>query len=57
MNALIFGANGQDGHYLTRLLHAKNIGTITVSRHSGDVLGNVGNYSFVESQIRDLKPE
>ena len=56
MKALIFGANGQDGHYLTGLLHKKNIETIAVSRNSGDVIGNVSNYSFVECQIKELRP-
>jgi len=56
VKALIFGANGQDGHYLTGLLHKKNIETIAVSRNSGDVIGNVSNYSFVECQIKELRP-
>jgi GDPmannose 4,6-dehydratase len=56
MKALLFGANGQDGHYLTGLLHEKNIETVAISRNSGDVVGDVSNYSLVERQIKDLKP-
>ncbi len=56
MKALLFGANGQDGHYLTGLLHKKDIETVTISRNNGDIIGNVSNYSVVESHIKDLKP-
>ncbi|MDO8873977.1 MAG: GDP-mannose 4,6-dehydratase [Methanoregula sp.] len=56
MNAIIFGANGQDGHYLTEVLYQKKIEVIEVSRNSGDVIGDVSNYSFVENQIKNIQP-
>lgn len=56
MKALIFGATGQDGHYLTELLHKEKIKVVGVSRSSGDVNGDVSDYSFVESQIKYLQP-
>jgi GDPmannose 4,6-dehydratase len=45
MKAIIFGANGQDGFYLTQLLALKNIEVIGVSR-SGD---------FLHTDISDFK--
>jgi GDPmannose 4,6-dehydratase len=57
MRAVIFGVNGQDGHYLIELLRKKNIETVGISRTHGDVCGNVSNYSFVENQIKNLKPK
>jgi GDPmannose 4,6-dehydratase len=45
MNALIFGASGQDGYYLHNLCQAKGIETIGVSRSGnwvhGDVSGSI----------------
>ena len=57
MKALIFGANGQDGHYLSGLLHRKTIETVSVSRSSGDAIGNVSSFPFVQNCIQDIKPE
>ena len=56
LRAIIFGANGQDGYYLTEMLHEKKIETVTISRNSGDFVGNVSNYSFVENQIKYFQP-
>jgi GDP-D-mannose dehydratase len=41
MKALIFGANGQDGHYLHSLCEARGIETIGVSRSGNWVRGDV----------------
>jgi GDPmannose 4,6-dehydratase len=57
MNALIFGANGQDGYFLTDLLHEKNIETVNVSRHSGDTVGSISDFNFVENLIKKEQPE
>ncbi len=55
--ALIFGINGQDGYYLDRLLQEKGMEVTGVSRSSGKWLtGNVGDKSYVESLIRELRP-
>lgn len=56
MIALIFGANGQDGQYLSLLLKKDGIAAISISRSSGDHLGDVANYSFVEFLINKYKP-
>ncbi|MCK5014412.1 MAG: GDP-mannose 4,6-dehydratase [Candidatus Omnitrophica bacterium] len=56
MNAVIFGANGQDGHYLTEFCQSKNIETIGIS-HSGDCIhANVAQYKNVEKLIKEYKP-
>ena len=50
MNALIFGANGQDGHYLSDLCKSQGITPIGVSRSGDWVRGDVSN----PDQVRDL---
>ncbi len=58
MKTIIFGANGQDGYYLTRLLLRKKVEVIGVDRNgSGGLRGDVGDYSFVEALIRKHKPD
>jgi GDPmannose 4,6-dehydratase len=54
--ALIFGSGGQDGFYLKELLDKKGFKTIGLSRNSGDIIGDVGDFSFVEKIIYDIKP-
>ncbi len=57
MKAIIFGANGQDGFYLIKLLKALNINTIGVSR-SGDFLGtDIGNFKEVSEIINREQPD
>ena len=55
-NALIFGAAGQDGYYLTELCKARGIEPIGVSRTSIEYQGDVGRYEQVESLIRRFQP-
>lgn len=58
MKALIFGINGQDGHYLNELLINDNIEVVGVSPFKDKwIMGNVGNYSFVEDLIKKHQPE
>ncbi len=62
MNALIFGANGQDGFYLTELLTANKILVTGVSRNlslsENDIIkGDVADLVFVERIIKKLQPE
>src|SRR5215467_14304550 len=57
MKAIIFGANGQDGHYLYRLLEREGIQPIGISRTGGDVLSDVSNPTFVESVVREYRPD
>ena len=57
MNAIIFGANGQDGFYLNELLKKKGIAVKKVSRSGNNIIGDVSDYSFVESIIKSTKPD
>lgn len=55
--AIIFGSNGQDGYYLTKKLISLGLKVICVSRSSGDIIGNVGNYDFVSGLIKNEIPD
>jgi GDPmannose 4,6-dehydratase len=57
MKAVIFGANGQDGVLLSKLLKEKNIVVIDVSRSTGRFRGDVANYGFVEALIKNHSPD
>ena len=54
--AIIFGSNGQDGYYLSKLLERENIEFICISRKGNAVHGDVSDYGFVEGQIREYQP-
>jgi GDPmannose 4,6-dehydratase len=56
LKAIIFGSNGQDGHYLSRLLERENIRILCISRNGESVIGDVRNYGFVEEQIKNYRP-
>lgn len=58
MRAIIFGVNGQDGHYLSELLKTKGFEVIGVARSAGNwVTGNVKDFDFVETLIQQHKPD
>ena len=56
MNALIFGANGQDGCYLHELCKAKGIKPLGVSRSGDWIRGDVSDYKQVEELVKKYKP-
>lgn len=57
MNAIIFGINGQDGHYLSALCKARGLSVIGVSRSGGKWLkGDVSNRDQTESLIKTHQP-
>jgi GDPmannose 4,6-dehydratase len=56
MNALIFGANGQDGYYLDELCKLKGIEPIGVSRSGSFLRGNVANLEEVENLVKQYSP-
>ncbi|NOU37576.1 MAG: NAD-dependent epimerase/dehydratase family protein [Ferruginibacter sp.] len=56
MKAIIFGANGQDGHYLTQLLLKNNIEVIAVSRSGNFIKTNITNYEEVSLLIKNSQP-
>jgi len=57
MKAIIFGASGQDGFYLRRLLERQNIETTGISRSGGEPNGDVADWRFVEKTIKDYQPD
>jgi len=57
MRAIIFGANGQDGFYLNELLQKEGIAVEKVSRRGNNIIGDVSDFSFVESIIKSTKPD
>ena len=57
MRAVIFGANGQDGYYLNELLQKQGIAVEKVSRSGDNIIGDVSDYSCVESIIKTTKPD
>lgn len=56
MNAIIFGANGQDGYYLSKLLAAQNVNPVGVSRKGNGIIGDVSDTGFAESVIKKYQP-
>lgn len=56
MKAIIFGANGQDGHYLSELCKLKGIEPIGVSRSGSWLRGDVSHYEQVEQLIKKNQP-
>jgi len=57
MTSLIFGANGQDGYYLKKLLDQQGHNVIGVSRHGNLVNANIADYSAVQKLVSDHQPE
>lgn len=57
MTAIIFGAGGQDGYYLTRLLEEKSVKVIEVSRRSGFLHIDIGSCEDVSSLIKNYQPD
>ncbi len=57
MTAIIFGAGGQDGYYLTKLLEEKNIEVVGISRREGFLNIDISSYENVSELIKKYKPE
>lgn len=56
MKAIIFGAGGQDGYYLSALLQQKNYEVIGVSRRGDFLKTAITDYASVEDLIKQYKP-
>ena len=57
MKAIIFGRNGQDGHYLAQLLAAHDVEVVGVSRSAGDwEIGDIADFELVERLLRVHQP-
>ncbi len=57
MRAIIFGANGQDGYYLSKLLREEGIEVTGVSRSGPWMRGDVADYKFVQHLIQSMQPD
>ena len=58
MKALVFGVNGQDGHYLSAACRSRGIDVIGVSRSPGDwLVGDVAELECVETVIKEHHPD
>ncbi len=56
MEALIFGASGQDGYYLARQCAERGFTVTGVSRRRGEIVGDVADRAFVTDLIRARQP-
>ena len=56
IDALIFGANGQDGRYLKQLLEKEGQHVDCISRTGENIIGDIRDYNFVEEQIKKKQP-
>lgn len=57
MKAIIFGASGQDGYYLSELCRFKGIEPIGISRSGDWVHGDVSKYEQVEQLVKRYSPD
>ena len=57
MKAIIFGANGQDGYYLSLLLLNENIQVIGVSRSGKFLKTDITNFEQVAALIKTEQPD
>ncbi|MEO5942892.1 MAG: GDP-mannose 4,6-dehydratase [Ferruginibacter sp.] len=57
MNAIIFGANGQDGFYLRELLMQQGVEVIGVSRSGGFLKIDIANLKEVSDLIKEYQPD
>jgi GDPmannose 4,6-dehydratase len=58
MKAIIFGADGQDGYYLTELLTLNKVEVAGISPFDGVWMkGDVADFAFVEALIKSHQPE
>lgn len=57
MRAIIFGVNGQDGQYLSRLLDQMNIEWVGTSRVGGPITTNLSSYADVSGLINNYRPD
>jgi len=57
LTAVIFGAKGQDGQYLAKLLESKSVPVIRAARSSGTAFqGDVADFGFVSDLVRKSLP-
>lgn len=56
MKALIFGASGQDGHYLAEVCRARGVEPVGVARTGAAVRGDVGSFEEVRALVEAHRP-
>lgn len=56
MNALIFGANGQDGFYLSALLNQQGINVIGISKNGDFLRTDITSYEEVSALVKRHQP-
>jgi GDPmannose 4,6-dehydratase len=57
MKVIIFGASGQDGFYLTKLLQEKSFEVIAVSRSKDFLQIDISNFAMVSVLIKDIQAD
>lgn len=57
MKAIIFGAFGQDGHYLSALLSAKGFDVLKIGRARNPSETDIANFDAVMTLIKSQKPD
>ncbi len=57
MTALVFGASGQDGHYVSEHCRQRGMQVVAVSRSAGDVIGDVSDAKLVTELVQQQKPD
>jgi GDPmannose 4,6-dehydratase len=57
MKAIIFGANGQDGFYLTKLLQQKNVEVTGVSRSGNFLHTDLTSFEEVAALVKNIRPD
>ena len=57
MTAIIWGCNGQDGQYLSKLLMAKGIEVLGVSRSKGFLQVDINNFEDVSEFVKESQPD
>lgn len=57
MRAIIFGVNGQDGHYLSELLKTNNCEVIGISKPENPGDTDITQYNSVYKLVKDTKPD
>jgi GDPmannose 4,6-dehydratase len=57
MSALIFGANGQDGFYLSELLNKQGIKVIGISKNGDFLRVDITSYEQIATLVKEQQPE
>ncbi len=57
MKVIIFGASGQDGFYLTKLLQSLNIEVIAVSRSKNFIQTDIASFTEVSLLVQNSQPD